>query len=824
MSLPTRTAATVAGALCVLGSISGCTDRGGTATVLSAEAPLHLEDHLDGARVTGSKVPAESPQPVEWSFDGAPTDWRPIRPKGETGPPAIMEPSADALRVRLTPEHRIFAGVLTGGVFVELPEGWRLQDWSHVQVRVRTTDRARYLGGVVNLDPADSYGGPFPFHASVQSVPLVTDGTAQTYELPLDGLFHEIEGPWTHLGVWFSADGELDEATLDILSVRVVPREARYAAAGAGVLIERRTREGETLRDSPYRRTLYTHTPGDVSFSVEVPEGGHLDVGLGVVWSDTPVRFQVSAAVDGDERSVLLEETVDDPERWAQRSLDLSGFSGHTAELTLSADSTRTGAVALWANPTLSGERTRERPNVIFYVIDGASPEYMSVYGYNRRTTPNLERLAAEGAVFEHAYSNSSWTRPSTVSYVTSLQHSVFGGLRNGRNPVPAEATTMSEHLRRVGYQTALLTINANAGRMSGLERGVDLFRDSGGEPSTSSADLHANFWRWREQYPAEPFLVHFQTTDVHQPYAPVAPFAGLFITPERRRRFEGWLEQAAEISGVKMTDAVDSLGIDQGEFWAAYRDLHDEAMAHQDHRLGELVARLRATGEWERTLLIVAADHGIFGASFDYNLLMRDPATKYLEGEDELAMPILRPSVSHVPLIVLWPGRIAPGQRFRQPVSMIDVLPTILDLADLPFPEVVMGQSLAPLLLGEEGWEPRPVILDEFEVDEVTGEPRGRIEVINGRWGASLQIGWDPERPPERRRPAPLLLFDLWEDPDALASLHEERPDLVRKYTRLLQYQWRAHQALAARFTRGEETPMSPEQLEALRALGYIQ
>ena len=105
----------------------------------------------------------------------------------------------------------------------------------------------------------------------------------------------------------------------------------------------------------------------------------------------------------------------------------------------------------------------------------------------------------------------------------------------------------------------------------------------------------------------------------------------------------------------------------------------------------------------------------------------------------------MFRPSVSRIPLLFVWPGRIPGGQRFSQPVSMIDVLPTILDLLGLPEPEVVMGQSLAPLLLGEEGWEPRPVILDQFNVDQETGELRGELEVVDGRWAASLQI--NPEQ-----------------------------------------------------------------------------
>ncbi len=115
-------------------------------------------------------------------------------------------------------------------------------------------------------------------------------------------------------------------------------------------------------------------------------------------------------------------------------------------------------------------------------------------------------------------------------------------------------------------------------------------------------------------------------------------------------------------------------------------------------------------------------------------------------------------------------------------------------------------------------------MILDEFEVDWETGELRGQIEVIDGRWGASLQINPDPEQEPERQRPVPLLLYDLWNDPVAVHSLHEERPDLVEKYTAFLEAQWEAHQALAQRFTRSGEVALTPEQLRTLRALGYIQ
>ncbi len=171
-----------------------------------------------------------------------------------------------------------------------------------------------------------------------------------------------------------------------------------------------------------------------------------------------------------------------------------------------------------------------------------------------------------------------------------------------------------------------------------------------------------------------------------------------------------------------------------------------------------------------------------------------------------------------------VWPGHIEGGQRIEPAVSMIDVLPTLLDLLGLPPAEIGQGQSLAPLMSGRDGWESRPVILDEFEVDSESGELSGVIEVVDGRWGASLEINPNPERPEPRRRPSPLLLYDLWNDPMALWSLHEERPDLVQKYTAFLEEQFEAHLALGQYFTPSGEVELTPEQLRSLRALGYIR
>ena len=128
-------------------------------------------------------------------------------------------------------------------------------------------------------------------------------------------------------------------------------------------------------------------------------------------------------------------------------------------------------------------------------------------------------------------------------------------------------------------------------------------------------------------------------------------------------------------------------------------------------------------------------------------------------------------------------------------------------------------GQSLAPLLLDQPGWKPRPVILDELTLDPKTGDPQGIMEIVDGRWGASLSI----EKEASEESGPRLLLYDLWNDPYCLKSLHQERPGLAKKYAGLLERRFREHQALAKKFPRGEQGALDSEQLKTLESLGYI-
>lgn len=807
----------------------------------SAAGLLHLEELLEAADVEGAELPAALAEPVVWSFEGGDAGWEVLPTVVPGGEPARVAQTEAGLLVRLdegalSPEPHEYSS-LHGGVFLEVPE-WDLDHWSHVLIEARTSDPVSYLDVAYNVrrQAGEEANEMWPLVHLADGTIVIADGEWRTYRLdafPEDG---PPEKPVRQLGLEV---GAFEPVSLEIRSVTWVPKDALYADAGLGV----RSIAADVGTDVPFgprRRAIYAHTPTRLAWQLRVPPGGRLDVGLGS--HGAPTRFSVEVT-PSDEGSALLEEIVAPGRAWRQRTVDLSQWAGDEITLTLAAEPTEGPGVAQWTAPTVGGSTVPERPNVILYVIDGASAGQMSLYGYDRPTTPSLESLASEGVVFERAHSNSTWTTPSTASFMTSLHHSVLGGYRGDRNPVPANAVTMAEHFHRAGYQTGVFTTNPNAGSLSGLERGVDVFRDQyAGRDEQSSVVLFEQFQRWREAYPAEPYWIHFQSTDVHPPYHPPEPFAGLFADEERREAFEERLGALAFPSNHDSAsvhehyqEELERAGIPAREFYAAMRDIHDEAMAHQDEQIGRLVEHLKETGEWERAILVVASDHGHPAASYPrFGRGLVDPQPPAWEGA------LLGELNTHIPMVVFWPGRIPGGHRIGQPVSMIDLLPTLLELARLPPAEASQGRSLVPALLGDADWQPGPVVFDEFRIVSGSGELTGNLEILEGSWGASLEIAEADGRPSSMgRHPVPaggrwashefpdvprLLLYDLRADPLAHSHVNDDHPDRVRRAGRELRDLWEAHQALALRFEAGEEAALTPEQLESLRALGYIE
>ncbi len=258
---------------------------------LTAELPLHLEEHLDAATVEGFEVATDAPIAVEWRFDQEHPDWKATSPLNPETEPATARRNDDALQLVLTEVNRV-AGApgnrtgLSGGIYVDLPD-WKREDWSHVMVRARSTGEVNNLTAGFNvreaLGPGVHERGPFQFVG--ETVHLIDDGNAHSYLMRADWSWGEWKGPWRQLGFELSAEGP---ATLDILSVSVIPAAADYAGATVGVRTQ--------ARRGIYRRSLYTHAPGTLEYTVRVPEQGRLDVNLGVVRDDIPVTVRITAS------------------------------------------------------------------------------------------------------------------------------------------------------------------------------------------------------------------------------------------------------------------------------------------------------------------------------------------------------------------------------------------------------------------------------------------------------------------------------------------------------------------------------------------------
>ena len=322
----------------VLGlTLVSCSGSPSGSAVLTADMPLHLEEHLDVATIVGSEVPADLPTVMEWHFDEPQEDWRPVVPWNPTIDPVEVTQLDDALRVTLTDGTRNPNGSPGGGLVLEVPD-WRFEDWAYVLVRARTADDVRDFW--IEFNRREGTGTdtdfPDPFEYYTREVPVVMDGTVQTYRVRLDNSDLPPEEPIRQIALWFEAD---EPASINILSITLIPKEADYAAAPVGVRTD--------ARSEAYRRALYTHAPGRLEYRVQVPEAGRLDVGLGVLRDDAPVTFRVTARPEGSDAQTLLAETYADRDHWAQRSVDLSDLAGQTVTLVLEADADRAGTVAL---------------------------------------------------------------------------------------------------------------------------------------------------------------------------------------------------------------------------------------------------------------------------------------------------------------------------------------------------------------------------------------------------------------------------------------------------------------------------------------------
>jgi len=273
---------------------------------------------------------------------------------------------------------------------------------------------------------------------------------------------------------------------------------------------------------------------------------------------------------------------------------------------------------------------SRERPpNVVVLVLDTARPDFLSVYGHARPTTPFLERFAAQGARFDRAYSSSSWSLPAHASLFTGVPPRVHRG--DQENQVVSSALPLlTEDLRALGYRTAAFSANTWVGPRTGLDRGFETFRDlssriyrphvralagdrAGRHAPPEKHHVVAPVLAWLASVRADPrpFFLFVNLVEPHMPYLPDAQAAAPFLAgaDERWKAIQSFYpEGKSGVVSFRHYRRADPL--DERE-WAELTGMYEGALRLTDELTETIVRALDAVAPPEDTLVFVLSDHG---------------------------------------------------------------------------------------------------------------------------------------------------------------------------------------------------------------------
>jgi arylsulfatase len=343
------------------------------------------------------------------------------------------------------------------------------------------------------------------------------------------------------------------------------------------------------------------------------------------------------------------------------------------------------------------------RPNVIFVLLDALRADRLGVYGNEAGLTPNLDAMAAEGVVFDMTIAQCPWTQPSVASLFCAYHPGVhkvldyrlaFRSTHQGQSKVSVfdeVFLTLSEAMKRGGYETAAFSSNPFIVPAFGFGQGFDHFDERFADNTTPGNVINDAFFEWVEARTSDkPFFAYLHYMDAHGPYEiggehleplleQLEKQVGKHVLTEKETERLGYLRRMPKFPPPADPARHEKLWHFR-EYWVAR---YDACVSALDGHMGALRKRLEEDGLWENTLIIVTADHG--EALCEHSLWEHGFSVHHNQ---------LR-----VPLFFRWPGVLAAGQRVPHMSRLIDVMPTLLDQLRLPPSEGVQGASLVPYL-----------------------------------------------------------------------------------------------------------------------------
>lgn len=411
------------------------------------------------------------------------------------------------------------------------------------------------------------------------------------------------------------------------------------------------------------------------------------------------VGFRVSFVADDGTRTPLFEKLLepgDDIGRWHRGSIDLAEYGGSSGELELETTAASSAGplpgLGLWGNPRITSFHPDD-PNILLISVDTLRPDRMSLYGYDRRTTPTLDDWARSSAtVFEAAIAQSTWTLPSHVSMLTGTD-AFHHGVNYSDDVAPDSLVFLQELLQRAGYFTMAVTGGGLVHPRYGFQQGFDQYWSYPGSRATGDElpEGLGHAIAWLDDAADTPFFLFFHTYEVHTPwrsrqpwfdeFSDLPPVEDLRLLPAEQDEKNGFLS-VIDDSSLDLVRPPQIAGLQKRALLELAGDAYDSGIAYTDEQIGRLLKALSDRGLLSNTIVVLTSDHGeLLG---EHGVL----GHRYLYEEN-----------IRVPLAIALPEGGGAGRRVASQVRSIDIVPTVLDAAGLELPADLDGRSLLPFL-----------------------------------------------------------------------------------------------------------------------------
>jgi len=400
-----------------------------------------------------------------------------------------------------------------------------------------------------------------------------------------------------------------------------------------------------------------------------------------------------------------------------------------------------------------TARRRKKHPNIVFFGIDSLLADHMSCYGYGRHTTPHIDRFAEGGTLFEKTYSAHIPTTSAYASMLTGLD--AFGtqvvALRH-KGGLREDIQTLPEILSDAGYNTTCVGFTGNPS-----SRGFDTYLDysawgswnAGRSPKAQVLNEVAIPELDRLAKQRKPFFLFLRHMDPHAPYLPPEPYERMFYHGNECDPKHKSMEPVMAFK--PFCDFFASWmppGITDKEYVIAQ---YDGAVAYMDACIQSVFNALETHGIMNETLVILNGDHG--ETLYDHDCWFDH------HGIYDVTL--------HVPLIIRYPGKVPSNKRVSGFNQHKDLVPTIMELADIETDINFDGRSLMPLVRGEI-----PTFESEFYITECTWMRKHGWRTPQWKLIVALE--------PDFHFKPKVELYHLFEDPDENHNLAEEQPEIV--------------------------------------------